>query len=448
MIKKILGFLTLIIVLFSCRDDNFGNGNNLEPVNFTVNLKYDASLDSKPASGANVILTNNNTGDIYNATSDTNGAAKFIDILPGSYNIAVTKNMNQTEFQMTFGFSSSNGEIIFNGNQDGATANANVNSTEVILTSAKIGGLVIKQISYAGSNAAQGALFRDQFIEIFNNSDQIIYADGLYIGQLYGKTNTTVASHTLSNGQYDWSQSLGMTMGNSANTDYVYADYVFQIPGTGTQYPIQPGQSIVIAQSAINHKSPLVDNNGDPINIGDPSLTVDLSTAEFESYLGDFRQSIGEPVYQWDIQNPAVQDLNIAYWGIPGWYNGNKDFIMDGNGRDSFIIFRSNNFSNYDAFTDPSVTNVSTNSKYFLQIPNTDIIDAVELQHYNPSKQRPKMLNAAFDASSIKCDAAYNSQSVVRKIKTTTKNGRVILEDTNNSAQDFQVIKANPKGFN
>ena len=228
----------------------------------------------------------------------------------------------------------------------------------------------------------------------------------------------------------------------------VYADYVFQIPGTGTQYPIQPGQSIVIAQSAINHKSPLVDNNGDPINIGDPSLTVDLSTAEFESYLGDFRQSIGEPVYQWDIQNPAVQDLNIAYWGIPGWYNGNKDFIMDGNGRDSFIIFRSNNFSNYDAFTDPSVTNVSTNSKYFLQIPNADIIDAVELQHYNPSKQRPKMLNAAFDASSIKCDAAYNSQSVVRKIKTTTTNGRVILEDTNNSAQDFQVIKANPKGFN
>lgn len=57
------------------------------------------------------------------------------------------------------------------------------------------------------------------------------------------------------------------------------------------------------------------------------------------------------------------------------------------------------------------------------------------------------MLPANIDATSINCDASFNSQSVIRKVKSTF-NGRKILEDTNNSSQDFvKLAKANPKGF-
>ena len=57
------------------------------------------------------------------------------------------------------------------------------------------------------------------------------------------------------------------------------------------------------------------------------------------------------------------------------------------------------------------------------------------------------MLPSNVDASSINCDAAFNSQSVIRKTKSTI-NGRVIVEDTNNSSADFvKLAMANPRGF-
>ncbi|MFV0531258.1 MAG: DUF4876 domain-containing protein [Flavobacteriales bacterium] len=446
--KKVLYVFVTILVLASCSDDDFGGNGTLQSVNFSVTLKYDnETYDGSFVNGGNITLTNTATGDVYTVTSNENGVAGFESILPGIYNISVTKSMNNTEFNSTFGYNPTTLEVQFNGSQEQTTVNTNVTSTTIILKSARVGDLVIKQIYYAGSHIQQGAVFRDQFMEIYNNSNEVIYADGLYIGQLYGKNNTTTDTYTLSSGQYDWSQSIGMTAGSTANTDYVYADYVLQIPGTGEEYPINPDESIVIAQSALNHKAPLTDNAEKPLEVQDPSLTVDLSGADFEVYLGNWRASIGEEVYRYDIDNPAVQDLNIAYWGNPKNYSGNRDFIMGNLGRDSFIIFRSDDFATYTDYPNPSVTTEASNTKYFVQIPNTTIIDGVDLQHYNPSSQRPKMLPSEIDTSSINCDAAYNSQSIIRKTKTTI-NGRIILEDSNDSANDFvKLAMANPGGF-
>lgn len=445
--KKIAFFLTFITLLVaSCsNDDDFGG---LNPVSFEVNLSYDAEAYGDVAvDNGQVTLSNTNTGDTYNQSSNASGVAVFENILPGTYNVTVTKTLSASEFTTLFGYEPFAGEVTFNGSQEQVVVSDSQAATAVELKSARIGDLVIKQIYYAGSSATKGAVFRDQFIEIYNNSNEMIYADSLYIGQLYGKTNTNTESYTLSNGQYDWTQSVGMN-DSKANTDYVYADYVLQVPGSGTDYPIAPGKSMVIAQTGINHKEPLLDNTGKPLSVKDPSLTVDLSTADFEVYLGDFRKSIGEEPYRYDIQNPAVTDMTVSYWGNANNYSGNKDFLLDNLGRDSFIIFRSTDLNEYTDYPDPSITEVVAGStKYFLQIPNTTIIDGVELQHYNPSSQRPKMLPSEIDASFINCDASFNSQSVIRKTKATV-DGRVILQDSNNSAEDFvKLSQADPKGF-
>ena len=446
--KKILLLLTAVVALSSCnKDDDFGAGGSLQPVNFTVNLKYDTqTFGGDAVKSGSVSLTNTSTGDVYTFESNASGAAIFQNLLPGTYNVTATKTLTSSEFSTTFGFAPTTDSVTFNGSQEQVIVNANVTSTTIELKSARIGDLVIKQIYYAGSHAQQGAVFRDQFIEIYNNSNEVIFADGLCIGQLYGRTTTSSASFALSNGQFDWSQSIGMTSGASANANYVYADYVLKIPGTGQQYPIQPGESIVIAQSALNHKAPLVDNTGEPLIVQNPNLTVDLSTADFEAYLGDFRVSLGEDVYKYDIQNPAVADMDLAYWGRVGYASNNKDMLFDNLGRDSFVIFRAENVASYPNFSDPSVTTIGSTTKFFMQIPSAVIIDGVDLQHYNPSSQRPKMLSAEVDASFISCDAVYNSQAVMRKTKATV-DGRVILEDTNNSAQDFIKVTANPRGF-
>lgn len=447
--KNIVYLLSFLLIFISCRDDDFGKnatGNMLQPVSFKVYAKYDNNYNNKPSKKATVVLTNTNSADSYTLETNDDGVAHFENVIPGTYKINISKKMLPAEYLATFGTALQDNEINFNGTQEGVIVNLNVPSTSVELKAARVGDLVIKQIYYAGSHATQGASFRDQFIEIYNNSNLVMYADGLYIAQLYGKSNTTVNATSLANGQFDWSKSLGMTLGNAANTDYVYADYVLKIPGNGTQYPIQPGESIIIAQNAVNHKAPLVDNTGNPINIINPDLTVDLSIADFDAYLGDFKLSIGDTVFKTDIQNPAVQDVEIAYWGRSGYWNANNDFLIDNLGRDSFAIFKTNDFSSFQNYSDPSVSAIANNTKFYIQIPTNIIIDGIDLQHYSPNSQRPKMLPSSVDASAINCDASFNSQAVMRKTKTTI-NGRIILEDTNNSINDFVKQKANPRGF-
>ncbi|MHA6697035.1 DUF4876 domain-containing protein [Chryseobacterium sp. A301] len=447
--KNLLYSLFAFLIVLSCRDDDFGKGATaLQPVDFTVSTHYDSDLNAEASPGTTVVLTNTGTGDVYTQNANETGQAAFTQILPGNYTVTATSTLSRDQFTQRFGYDPQVPEVHFNGVQENVTVNVNVTSTLVALKTARLGNLVIKQIYYSGSHTTQGAMFRDQFIEIYNNSNETLYADGLYIAQLFGKINTTTADYTLPNGQYDWSKSLGMSLGSKANTDYVYADYVIQIPGTGISYPIEPGESFLVAATGVNHKAPLLDNTGDPIEVRDPSLTVDLSGADFEVYLGDFRESIGEAVFKSDIQNPAVPDVQIAYWGIPGYYSNNKDLLMDSFGRDSFAIFRTEDFASFGAYTNPSVTTVSSNSSYFKQIPSSLLIDGVELQHYNPSSPRPKMLTSSVDAGHTNTDAAYNSQSVIRKTKTTLPSGRKILEDTNNSSNDFiKLEKATPKGF-
>lgn len=436
------------LALFSCSDDDFSQ-STAQPISYKVSVKYDETFNNLAAKNISVKLRNTNTTDEYVVATDVDGNANFGSVLPGTYDINATITMNAAEFTTTFGYAPESEEVVFNASLNQITINNNNTINNLTLKTARLGDLVIKQIYYAGSHISQGAGLRDQFIEIFNNSNEVIYADGLYIGQTMGKSNNTANSNTLSSGQWDWSRSLGMTMGNAANTDYVYADYVFQIPGNGTQYPIQPGESIVIAQSAQNHKAPLVDTTGEPITIQNPDLTVDLSNADFEAYLGNFRVSIGEEPYKYDLENPAVPNILIGYWGREGFWNGNKDLILDSLGRDSYIIFRgeSLNFADYPT---PDVTEIinsgNSQTKFNLQIPTNIIIDGVETQQANAANALPRRLPATIDNSSTKVDVAYSTKSVSRKVKTTV-NGRKILQDTNNSSEDFVITQANPKGF-
>lgn len=436
MTKKLFLFCAIMFGLFlqSCDDDDFG-GSTLKPVSFTVNAKYDTSFDSKVSQGATITLVNAENGNTYSSTSDANGTASFSEITPGTYTLTATKQMTSAEFTTTFGYTPTTDEINFNGSQTNVTVNANVSTTNIELKTARVGGLVLKQIYYGGSNTSQGASFRDQFVEIYNNSNEVIYADGLYFAQLYGANTTATSSYTLPSGQFDWSQSSGMTIGNAANTDYVYADHIFQIPGNGTEHPIQPGQSIVIAQTAINHKANYTDNSGNVQTIVNPDLTLDLSTADFETYLGDY---LGLGIYRYDIQNPNVADVTIKFW------NKNRDMILDNQGRDAYIIFNATDaqYNSWLTYNDPS-----SSPKLCVQIPVSAIVDGVDTTKDLGANLVPKKLPSQIDGGTTYLPSgAFSSKSVIRKTKTTIA-GRIVLQDTNNSSNDFVEITALPKTF-
>lgn len=445
--KKQLLFLalSLLMILTGCRkEDDFG-GASLQPVPFTVSVKFDAGVGGNPAKNAAVSLKNSATGDVITGTTDANGELKFAAVLPGQYTINASLTLSQQQYFDTFGITTSKPEVFFNGGQENATINANVSSTTITLSSGTVGDFVIKQYYYAGSNTTQGASFRDHFIEIYNNSNEVLYADGLYIATLEGNTNSTLTSYTLPTGQYDWSQSTGNSIGSAANTDFVYASNVIKVPGTGTQYPVQPGESIVIAQTAINHKAPYTNNNGVNVGIQNPALTVDLSTADFETYLGDYEISNGGTPYVYDIQNPAVPDMGIVYWsGV------SKDLLLNLSSRPALVIFKDVTDAQIAAYAKvPNPKDLT--GRLYMRLPKDIIMDGIDIT--NAALTAPKDLPNNIDAGKAYIqDAAgqsyadYTGYAVIRKTKSTIGN-RKVLEDTNNSTNDFVTIKAEPRTF-
>lgn len=435
--KKFIFYSFVLLSLIACSKE--------EPENFTSKLQldvsyategYDQSLAETPVT---VRLTN-----LLNGSSTENeyplGAILIEELMAGSYDIEVKSSFTKEEFRELTGEEVLSETITFNASAKNVSVQEDI-THQMQLVAGRSGGFVIKQIYYAGSDRVEGALYRDQFIEIYNNTDEILYADGLYFGRLWGTASPNETKHHLQpNGQLDWSKSKDMDGVEGANSKYVYARDLFMIPGSGQDYPVQPGESIIIAQNALNHKTPFTGNNGKEVSVRNPDLTIDLSGADFETYFGDIPGS--SPLAS-DVDNPEVPNVEILL-------SQGRDWILDNPGRDSYFIFNDQDHSAVSALKEyyaPSLAEPSNNASRYRQIPVDWILDGVEVQPNLAEDQVPKKLDANVDAGYISVtDGSYSSQSVIRK-NTGTSDGRNILQDTNNSSDDFTVVKANPRGF-
>jgi hypothetical protein len=429
----------LICFLTSCNRDEFENfdGTN-QLIDFTIQASIREDIGLATPANVEIILTNTSTGDIFKTLTNEEGQALFDNIDAGTYMATATLTWTSEEYEDNLGYTPNSDIVNFSGATENILVNNSSIETEIILFSGAIGDLLIKQIFYAGSDLVNGASFRDQFVEIYNNSNETLYADGLMFAQVFGSIYSTVYPYTLSNGQYDWTKSISNVVGDEANTNYTYADFVYRISGDGTTYPIIPGESIIIATTAVNHKAPLLDNNGNPLTVNDPSLTIDLSTADFEGYIGDYRIANGLEVASYDVQNLSVPDLEIIH------YKSGKDMILNTLGTDSFIIFKNENVANLNKYFRPDETSGST----YMQIPISDVIDAVEINFNDPTDLYPRRLQTSLDGGyTYVPNGPYTSQSVIRKVASEV-NGRKILQDTNNSTVDFTYLEqAEPKAF-
>jgi len=438
--KKLLLLFVTLASLTACKKDKLETS--------TVDLQIQISAAITPAEGqafpfANVKVTLTNLRNQSTAVlaPDASGKLVFPGIAAGDYNINAAVTISRSNYETLTG-TDPGADVSFNASQNNLSIPVGFSETlELELVNGTSGQFVIKQVYYAGSSTSDGAIFRDQFIEIYNNTDEVLYADGLYVSRLTGKQSKPDGKeHYQANGQLDWSKSPDMPTDIDANKDYVYLRDLFQIPGSGSQYPVNPGESIIIAQNAMNHKVPFTNNSGKEISVKNPDLTIDLSGADFEVYFGDIP---GQKLFASDIDNPSVPNMNVIR------YEGN-DWILDNNGRDSYIIFRASadlDVESLPAYYQPSLAAPVESTKKYTQLPVDVIMDAVEVQPNLADDRMPKKLRPDFDAGfTFVSQGSYSSQAVIRKT-ASTENGRKILQDTNNSSEDFVVIKVNPRGF-
>lgn len=438
--KKTITIITCGLAFLACKKQE---NPELKPLDLNINTTYASSEIGKKLrlDSITVKITNVNTNVSNELVTDANGAVSFEGIASGVYDISASITVPAATYTKLTG-EIVDRNVIFNASdKNKVISSSNSSKIDLKLFSGTLGEWLIKQVYYAGSNTTQGASFRDQFIEIHNNTDHVLYADSLFVAEVIGRQSyTNTGYHVTANGQYNWAKSLNMPTDIDANNDYIYLKALWMIPGTGKQYPVLPGKSIVLAQTAINHKAPFTGSDGKTVTVRDPSLTIDLSGADFEAYYAPF---LPRPLAS-DIDNVNVPNVDVLS------YSG-TDMILDNPGRTGYAIFKGNAktvVKNLPQYNYPTIsTPTSTADKYY-QIPVSLVIDAVEIQPNTASSRVPKKLGATLDAGyTFVPSGSYSSQSVVRKTESIV-NGRTILKDTNNSTEDFDYFSlANPRAF-
>lgn len=398
--RQILFLMSLALLLAACKKNRFGE---LKTSTVTVSAKYPSAYSQPAASGVTITLTSITDGSVKTGATAANGDAVFANVLPGNYTITATRSLTAAEAQPLTGISAA---VTLNGVQNNATITSGQNPTFVIqLGGSAVGNLLIKEVYYTGSKTpGGGTYFSDQFVEIYNNATDTIYLDSLCIADAYG--NSGLINPT--------SLPTAFNIDNS-NT---YVGNVWQIPGTGKQYPLAPGKSIIVAQDGVNHKDPALN----------PSSPVDLSAAEWETY--------NERPDNRDADAPGVPNLTRVY------FTGGFDWLMTVFGP-GVIIFKAD----FASLQQVPIPGASAATPPRIKVPNAVIIDAFEALK-DGSSASFKRIPVGVDAGFVFADDTYNKQSFRRKTSTTI-NGRRVLQDTNNSGADFEKIASpTPKAFN
>ena len=390
----ILSTFVLVSVLnISCNNDD----DDIPVTTLTVSVPLPEIMgDEVLPDGFTVTVTNVATGSSTTGTTLANGTAS-LTVEEGVYNISVSGEKTYTIMAGTEDFEQT---VTLNGLLENKSITGTKLTVEIDLFISLAGsGWVFKELYFTGSQTPAGSsYYKDKFFEIYNNTDQVLYADGISIGE---------SDHTTSSETNDWSAIID---------EAFVTQVIYTIPGSGTDYPVQPGASIVFTDVAIDHRT--VNPN-----------SFDLSGADFEWY----------DDHNLDVDIPEVTNL-IKYFSssLTIWTPHNRGFK-------SYVIFRPE--GTMDEFmTANKVTRIAPSGSMLTRykVPNSLILDAVELG--TPSDFRSKALSSSLDVSYTHCadgDASRFGKCVRRKVQSVI-DGRIIYMDTNNSAADF-LSTVNPK---
>lgn len=403
MMKGIIFFLLVSVSVLSCKKDRETLSGDAE-----ISVAYPEGFTESIAEGVSVTATNVQNGSTQQATTDALGVAHFSGLQVGTYSFRAEQRLDAAAALVLTGTES---ELFLNAVvRDISIAQNEMAKRTLTLNGAPLAGLVFKEVYYTGSKTptnAQGMqtnYFSDQFIELYNNSDETIYLDGLCIGDLHGVSGI-------------------INPGNAPSPliqdkDHVYVSNVWRVPGSGQDHPLLPGESIIIAQDGVNHKE------------FNPNSPVDLSGADWETY--------NERPDGRDADNPDVPNLECMY------FTGGFDWLITVFGP-SVVIFRADDFDDLEKVPDPDDP-AGEWLDPVVKLPVSDVIDSFEaLKDANSGsfKRIPVALNSGF----VFASDTYTMESFRRKI-VGEENGRKVLQNTNDSEEDFEKLALpTPKRF-
>jgi hypothetical protein len=389
LILSLLG-LTLTTSLVSCsRDDDFGTEVTQKS---NLNMTFTAD-DVATYSNLEIEILEVNTGSLIKK-SISNLNTLQLDLAYGSYKITA------------------NGSVITNTNGTFSVAGSGIIDINTTTSSINIPlfikqfsqDFIIEEVFYTGVKTADGKNYNSsRYFKLVNNTDKVLYADQLIIGQseFLTSVNNNVTPY-------------------NPNEKFAVKG-VMVLPGTGNQYPVQPGDFIVVADNAINHNA--------------------VTTNAFDLHNADFEFPSNNPTLG-QVDNPSVPNVNVIFTTMT--YNM---IFLHSSGVESYVIarfpagedattFLQNHKYNY------SYTNAAgnTTNKSAYAIPNTWILDG--MNNSVQDKFLHLLTGSSIDSGwtgvgAFWNDPARSGKSVRRKTLGVTSTGKNIYKDTNNSTEDF-----------
>lgn len=388
--KKLLYLLPLMALLFSaCSDDDD------VAKNFNVTVSVTAGDDIVLSSIQNFTVTavNLSTSKEQTATP-ANGSATF-SLPTGKYDFKVTGTYDGKDVNGLV----SSVDVSADQTVELVVKYANTNST-----------LIFKEVYFSG---VPDYYFKDGFYEIYNNSDEVQYLDGIILG-------------IVDEGLPSWLPASSIWVDEDGNLldRYPMSNFTMYFPGSGTEHPLQPGKSVVVAAYPIDHSSRT-------LGTSDKKSPVNLSGADWEIFCG--------PYSVLDIDVANVPNLEYAYhtYGI--------EFMPATSGQALILakLPEGKSVADFVANQDNFMTAPGKTQRH-LMIPSDYVIDGIDIVRAPVNERFKNLLPKTdigmtwFDGSSdgSAADGAYSGKSLRRKVVSVT-NGVAKFRDTNNSSIDF-----------
>jgi len=331
----------------------------------------------------------------YTARTNENEIAIFTGVVPDIYSISTSWEIEGDEYILMADTIVESRDVVLMASLPAENIFAEGTKTLVLIKAVKQ-SLIVSKVYASGTKDLNNRNYTsDQYIEFFNNSDQVVVIDSSYYFGLV-EAESVIAFPALT------------------NPGYVYARQIFRFFNNASQLEVQPGGSVLVANSAVNH-------------LEFAPASVNLRSSDFEAKSPTFSN------------NSEVKELKLVFSAFPSLIYMN---LVRGGDNGVFLFRTDEKVSQFPIFYIPGK---ETGNRY-MRIPANLIFDGVETLK-NKVNVGPdvntKRLHQFIDAGYMNINAlsGYTNESIERRVDKVKSNGqRIFLIDTNNSTNDMRTV--------
>ena len=388
--------------------DSSSQPGDVKKKGLTLTVVTDSALaaalgwESNVVVGAEVIVQRGpDPGDRDTVVSDENGVVKLESLVPGDYKVWGSYLLD-TQEMVAAEASGIDVRVL------GGALRSKVPSKGILkLFQDEPGSLVVSQIEFVKKLVPGVSDYRfGGYVQLYNNSDTTIYLDGKLIGSGY----VTLHDHE--------ALRCNVSAWRRIDAEGIWGIFFEAFPGAGTDYPLQPGHTVLVARDAIDHTA---------LHDG----TLDLSDADFEFY-----------GYA-EVDNPTVP--NMVDVGLRP--------VFDGHG----LLFPSQPVVFVAEPVDVSSLQphkLDNSGVEVVRIPTDKILDVTMiLADFNTvaaygNPECPLLIHPVHDRMEGHIGYGESEEdwdlAIHRRVAGVRSDGRVILQRTRTTALDFCVAPRSP----